>query len=142
MLFDSNARKHAQVVLEYYRAVTEATGLDPKHKDDDSTEKKQANYSIRWFYDNLCQPGSFETLTPQLQAVLIGECEERKRLFDSCRHEKIEVDKSSLLESEGGKHSLYKNQVLAIERCLNEPVSLVQGPPGTGKTLTILNMVS
>ena len=137
-------------ILSYYRVSSEITGRDYSNKDE-SKRKEQAGFSIHWFYKSFFPgDGSFdsfhdqkilESLTPQLRAFLIGEGEERERLFSAQQGNPIEIEDRWLLENEKGL-KLNASQKSALEHALNGPISLIQGPPGTGKTETILNMIS
>ncbi len=135
-------------ILSYYRVSSEVIGRD---RDSEDEGKQQAGYSIHWFYesffpgdgsfDNFQRQNVLKSLTPQLRAFLIGEGEERERLFGLQQGAPVEIKDSWLLENEAG-HNLNASQRSAISHVLGDPISLIQGPPGTGKTETILNMVS
>ena len=83
-------------------------------------------------------------------------CDDEPIYFLAKIYPKIELSTHSVLYSylngsfhgEDDKHPVItpfdfnQSQIQALQRALNNNISVVEGPPGTGKTQTILNMIS
>ena len=126
-----------QAVLDRYAVYAEVTGRERDRRNPEDSDEhpmyQQAAYSLAWFYQNLADAGSLNTVA----RAFLGIDEARRQLAFGSADEP--TFSSALLES---KFPLNASQRQAIARALASDVSLIQGPPGTGKTEVILNLAS
>lgn len=121
-----------QDVIERYAVYADVLGRDRAVEEDAAAPvRRQAAYSLLWFYRHLAAPDQLNGIT----RAYLGDADAQGALHFGEAGERSFAD--ALLE---GAHPLNASQVQAVARALESDLSLVQGPPGTGKTETILNM--
>jgi len=103
----------AKSLLEYYKLVSEKTGL----KADDGTN------TLKSKYENLSFVGENTVLA--------------KYLSPSNQKHKYNENKTIIFP-----FGCNLSQVTAVKEALTNQISIIEGPPGTGKTQTILNIIA